>query len=84
MNFQLAIAGAIALNAAALALFFFRFWRKKRDSLFACFSLAFALLAIERLFIIAWLSEIRPVIYLIRLAAFLLIAFAILQKNRRG
>ena len=68
----------------AIGLFFFRFWRKTRDTLFCTFAAAFWVLAIERLvlFLTNPESEVRPLVYLIRFFAFLLIAVAIFAKNR--
>jgi uncharacterized membrane protein HdeD (DUF308 family) len=43
------IMGAIAMASAAVALFFFRFWRDTGDRLFAMFALAFLLLGITRI-----------------------------------
>jgi len=79
------LGGAILLGAWAVALFFFRFWRKTRDRLFIYFASAFLLLGVERI-ILAFLnqeSEYKSYVYLIRLAAFLLITFAIIAKNSR-
>lgn len=75
------IFGAILLNACAIALFFFRFWKLTRDRLFAFFALAFLLLGAERV-ILASLAESQPLVYLMRLCAFLTILFAVWDKNR--
>ncbi len=76
--------GAIAAGSLVAGLFFFRFWRQMRDSLFLVFGIAFALLglgqAIQALANIP--QEEMSYIFLIRLAAFTLILVAILQKNR--
>ena len=64
--------------------FFIRFWRKTRDRLFVFFAAAFLPLGVERLAILITSAELHSYCYLIRLAAFLLIIFAILDKNRRG
>lgn len=84
-----AISGAILLAALAVALFFRRFWRTSRERLFLMLSLAFALLAAERfalillpLYFVPVHEESRHWVYLIRLAAFLLILLGILEKNR--
>ena len=68
----------------AIGLFFFRFWRKTRDGLFGIFAGAFWVLAIERILLLVTNPEheLRPLAYLIRFFAFLLIAVAIFQKNR--
>lgn len=67
-------------------LFFFKFWKKTREKLFMMFATAFWLLAMER-FVLGYLgtkNEPRPEIYLIRLTAFLMILFAIINKNRES
>ena len=74
-----------AMAAFGVALFFLRFWRQTEERLFAFFSFAFALLGVN------WtvLAAVRPaaesehLVYLVRLAAFLVIILAILDKNRR-
>jgi len=78
------IGGAIVLGVWSIALFFFRFWKKTRDRLFIYFALAFVLLGLERIVLAAMSpeSELKPYVYLIRLAAFLLIIIAIIDKNR--
>jgi hypothetical protein len=78
------LAGAIMLNAWAISLFFLRFWKKTRDRLFVWFAIAFLLLGIERISIVWLPGESHFHVYLLRLAAFLLIIFAIWDKNQRG
>ena len=74
------------LQAAGLlvaALFFLRFWNRTKDGLFLAFALTFALLATQQ-FLTTFLGlpeEDRSWIYLLRLAAFLILSFAILRKN---
>ncbi len=75
--------GASCLAAAAIALFFVRFWRASDDRLFGLFALAFALLAVNRV-ALALLdndSEGATVVYLARALAFALILVAIADKN---
>ena len=76
-------AGAIAMGFLICGLFFWSFWRRTRDSLFAWFAVAFWLLALgQSLLALTGIPvEERSWIYLLRLAAFLLIIFAILRKN---
>jgi hypothetical protein len=76
--------GATALAALAVALFFFRFWRDTRDRLFLSFGIAFVVLAANRVALGAFAvaAENVPYLYLLRLVAFALIAFAIVDKNR--
>ena len=79
------IMGAIAMASAVVALFFLRFWRDTRDRLFLMFALAFALLGLTRLGLATMIRESEPqtLWYWVRLAAFLLILAAIVDKNRR-
>lgn len=77
--------GAIAMASLTIALFFVRFWRTTHDRFFLYFASSFALEAVNRvLFLVTNLqSENEPAFYLIRLAAYVLILVAILEKNRR-
>lgn len=83
MSAMLFVSGATTMGFFAAALFFLRFWRNTEEELFLHFSLAFALLGIGHLLLaIGGLpEEERSWLYLIRLAAYLLILFAILRKN---
>ncbi len=66
-------------------LFFVRFWLKSHDRLFLIFSFSFFLLSLERLMLGYFgpaNNELSPKIYCIRLAAFILILIAIIDKNR--
>jgi hypothetical protein len=74
-----------------IGFFFYRFWVKTRDSLFAVFAAAFWVLAVERLLLLATtteadaaMHEMRPYVYLVRFTAFMLIIVAFLLKNRRA
>ena len=79
------LVGAIMLNAWAISLFFLRFWKRTRDRLFGWFAVAFLLMGIERIISAATLpGEAHFHVFLLRLAAFLMIIFAILDKNRRS
>jgi hypothetical protein len=75
---------AFAASLAA-AMYFFRFWRISRDPFFKWFAWAFVLLAIQWLALVGANpdAEARPYYYLLRLAAFVMIIVAALQKNRR-
>ena len=82
------VLGANTIGYLIVALFFLRFWRRTRDRLFLAFAAAFVLMAINQaapsLFGIP--DEMLGRVYLFRLAAFLLIIWAVLSKNlpRRG
>jgi hypothetical protein len=79
------LVGALALGFAAAALFFLRFWRETGDRLFGLFAAAFGLMAVGRLFHSGWYQDevVLPLVYLVRLAAFVLILVGIADKNRR-
>lgn len=82
------IAGALAMGYLIAGLFFLKFWRRTGDRLFVAFSAAFVLLALASALpiVLDTPHEERGGIYLIRLAAFVLIILAVLGKNlrRRG
>jgi len=76
--------GAIAAASLATGLFFFRFWRSTRDRFFLFFALSFFIDAIDRLLLgtNTLSAEDEPQYYLVRLVAYGLILYAILDKNR--
>lgn len=77
------LAGAITMGFLVCGLFFLRFWSRTREPLFLSFAIAFWLLSIgQAMLALAGIPvEERSWLYLLRLAAFLLIIFAILRKN---
>jgi hypothetical protein len=79
------LSGMLAAGYAVVATFFFRFWKQTRDRFFVYFTLAFALLAIQRTMVIDEfaLIEDKTWAYGLRLVAFLLILYAIIEKNRQ-
>jgi hypothetical protein len=85
MELETFMLGAIAMATAIAGLFFLRFWSDTGDRLFAIFAAAFFLLAITRvgLALSDNLLEGQTVWYWVRLAAFVLILIAIVDKNRR-
>lgn len=78
------VAGALALGYSVVCLFFLKFWRDVRDRLFLLFAVAFGMLAVQRLALaaVADTPEAALPLYGLRLLAFLIIAAAILDKNR--
>jgi hypothetical protein len=87
----LILIGALSTACFVAALFFLRFWKKTRDRFFLFFAASFLIQGVERILIglarysdyIATLSaEEEPLFYLMRLLAFLLIIYAIIDKNR--
>lgn len=75
------LGGVLASGYAIAALLFLRSWRDTRDRLFLFFSAAFFLLALQR--VMLTFADLDEGIYVIRLAAFVLILVAIADKNRR-
>lgn len=77
--------GVIACASLTAALFFLRFWRDTRDSLFLAFAVAFIIEGLNRcaMLLLSEPNEGSPWIYLVRLFAFLLILAGIVNKNRR-
>ena len=80
------LSGLVVALCVVTAVIFLRFWKQSHDRLFGFFSGAFFLLALNYLMLTfnPRDSEIRPYLYVVRLAAFLLIIFAILDKNRKA
>lgn len=76
--------GAIALGSLVAGLFFFKYWRRSGDRFFIYFALSFWLEAVNRvaLALIVTGNELAPLIYGLRVVAYGLILFAIIQKNR--
>jgi uncharacterized membrane protein HdeD (DUF308 family) len=75
--------GVIATSSFTAGVFFLKFWKKTRDSLFLAFGLAFIIEGLNRcaVLFLAKPNEGSPYIYIVRMFAFLLILAAILHKN---
>lgn len=80
------LAGTVTLGYAIAAAFFLRFWRQTADRLFASFAAAFALLAVNQVLaaVLEAGDERTPYVYTLRVLAFLLIVWAIVDKNVAG
>jgi hypothetical protein len=80
------VAGMIAMAFLVAALFFLRFWVRTADTLFLGFSAAFSLMAAREILAetLAIQREEWSWLFLLRLAAFLLIIASILHKNVRA
>ena len=80
------LSGAVTLGFLLCGLHFLGFWKRTRDSLFLAFAFAFWLLGLNQA--ILALADIpveeRSWVYLLRLAAFVLIIVAVVGKNRKG
>lgn len=77
------LAGAIAMASIVIGLFFLRFWRSAGDRFFLYFALSFFIEGAHRIYSSVGneLREDTPHHYLIRLLAYGLILWAILEKN---
>lgn len=74
---------ATATCSVVASIFFFRFHRATRDVFFALFSAAFAVLAVHWLLLaLVDQAEHAPRHYVVRLIGYILIAIAIIVKNR--
>lgn len=74
--------GAQVMASLSIALFFLRFWRATRERLFVLFSFAFCLLGAN--WALASLGgPLAPHAHLFRFLAYIVIALAVLDKNRR-
>lgn len=80
------LGGALATGFLVAALFFLKFWRRTGDALFASFAAAFVLFAANQAVPVLFglPSESQAYVYLLRLAGFALIIWAILRKNLRS
>jgi hypothetical protein len=77
------LAGMTAAGFLVAALFFFKFWRRTRDSLFANFGISFILFALSQAGSLVFDAphDDKTWIYLLRLAGFVLLLIAIVGKN---
>jgi hypothetical protein len=77
------LSGAITLGFFVAAAFFLRFWRRTRDRLFLAFAAAFALLALNQALagFLGASDELTPYTYVLRVFGFVLILYAIVDKN---
>ncbi len=78
------LSGAVAMGFGTAGLYFFRFWWRTNEGLFAAFAVAFWLLGLTQVLqtFASILLEERSWLFLLRLAAFMLILLAIATKNR--
>ncbi len=80
------LSGATTMGFLTAGLFFLRFWRRTRDSLFLAFAMAFWLLGLNQALLVLTNVPVeeRSWLYLLRLAAFAIILWSIGLKNQRG
>jgi len=79
------MAGATAMGSLVIALFFLRFWRSSGDRFFLYFALSFLVQAGHRVYAALAMArdahQENPLHYAIRLLAYALIMWAVLDKN---
>jgi hypothetical protein len=80
---NLILLGAIIMACFTVSLLFLRFWKSTRDRFFLFFAASFLIEGCNRLMLglIHYSSEQEPLFYLLRLFAFLIILWAIFDKN---
>lgn len=83
---KLLVIGMIAMGSFVIGLFFLKYWRLSRDGLFGAFALAFFIFGIERLALAQFgiSSEQGGYLFWLRLLGFLLILYAVINKNRES
>ena len=76
--------GALTMASATVSVFFLRYWKLSGDRLFAYFEVAFAAMGINWIGLAVFDTgvEHRQGLYVLRLAAFVLIIIGIVDKNR--
>jgi hypothetical protein len=77
------MSGAVTLAYVVASTYFVQFWKRTADRLFLAFALAFALLALNQLavFVMGVDDERYNYAYILRVLGFVLILFAIVDKN---
>jgi hypothetical protein len=83
---QYFMGGGAMLACAACGLIFLRSWKNTADRLFLLFALAFFFMSLERWVLVSVSpeNEFRFYVYTIRMISFVLIAIAIVEKNRKA
>lgn len=81
---KLMLLGAIAMVSLIISLLFIRFWTTTRDRFFLFFAAGFFIAGAGRVTmgLIPHVTDHSPLIYLTQLVAFLVIIYAIVDKNR--
>lgn len=79
----LLLLGATAMACFIIGLIFARFWATTRDRFFIFFAAAFFVEAVDRVVLaLTQVGDQSPLIYVLRLVSFALIAYGIIDKNR--
>ncbi len=80
------ISGALVMGYFVATIFFLKFYKSTRDRLFMHFAAAFGILSFQRVALALTTKTIEDtvLIYVIRLIAFLIILYAIIDKNMQA
>ncbi len=80
------LAGGAALGYTVAGMFFLKFWRNSADRLFLAFGAAFFLLALNQVIASAFEAGDERTVYAygLRVLGFVLILWAIIEKNLAG
>jgi hypothetical protein len=80
------VSGATMMGLFVIAMFFVRYFRHSGDRLFLLFAIAFGILSANRILLGLTdpTAEMRPLLYVARLSAFVLILAGIVDKIRYG
>ncbi len=74
--------GALTMASFAVGMFFLRYWRTTKDRLFLMFGVAFWLLGLNWA-LVSMGAALAPNAHVFRFLAFVVIAYTVLDKNRR-
>lgn len=93
MLYTVFLAGATMAAYFASGLFFLKLWRTSQDKFFKFFAIACWFLSLERIVVLFVQTPLSPEpkdqtelsswIYLLRLCAYMMILFAVVEKNRK-
>lgn len=94
MKLAVFLSGYSCAAFLAAAIFFLKFWRTSRDPFYVYFAAGCGLIGLERVVAVFLNGTFEPVansateasswVYLLRLAAFVFIGAAVLDKNRKS
>jgi hypothetical protein len=78
------LSGAIIMGNLVVGLFFLKFWTESADRLFLSFALAFWIFGVQRILLalLADQPDAHVYLYLLRVLGFVVILYAIVDKNR--
>lgn len=78
--------GITLMSCFVAVLYFHRFWKQTGDRFFILFALGFGIFGVNRIAITLFNNENEnnALFYSLRLLAFILILYAIIDKNRAG